>query len=253
VSRPPTQSWDPRRYAHNARFVSELGAPVVELLAPRPGERILDVGCGDGALTAKLVAAGCNVVGIDSSLEQIAAAQAAGLDAREADACDLSFDAEFDAVFSNAALHWVKRPEAPIDGAWRALRAGGRFVGELGGHGCVRTIERALVEQLQRRGIDAAAVSPWYFPTEVEYSCLLQARGFVVDSAALIPRPTPLPGDISGWLETFAQSFTSALPAADVDGFITDVREALRPHLCDPEGNWSADYVRLRFAARKPA
>src|SRR5258708_10292583 len=130
------QSWDPDSYARNDRFVSDLGAPVVELLAPHAGERILDLGCGDGALTAKLVALGCTVVGVDASAQQIAAARALGLDAHVVSGEELAFAAAFDAVFSNAALHWMRRADRVIDGAWRALRPGGRFVAEFGGAGC---------------------------------------------------------------------------------------------------------------------
>src|SRR5258705_4093380 len=148
------QTWDPDRYARHARFVSELGTPVVELLAPQPRERILDLGCGDGALTAKLAALGCVVVGIDSSAEQIEAAKALGIDARVGDGEHLGFEGEFDAVFSNAALHWMKRPDVVIAGVWRALRPGGRFVAECGGDGCVAQIQRALVEAAGRRGLD---------------------------------------------------------------------------------------------------
>ena len=246
------QTWDPDRYARNARFVSDLGMPVVELLAPKPGERILDLGCGDGALTEKLVAMGCTVVGVDGSAPQIVAAGARGLDCRVMDGEHLTFDGEFDAVFSNAALHWMKHADAVIAGVWRALKPGGRFVAECGGHGCVATIERALVTALDRRGIDGAHVNPWYFPTTEDYGARLQAQGFRVDFIALIPRPTPLPGDITGWLETFAESFTAVLPAAERAAFIAEVRDAVRPSLCDAEGNWTADYVRLRFAATKP-
>jgi len=248
-----TQSWDPARYARNARFVSDLGAPLVELLAPQPGERILDLGCGDGALTEKLIAAGCVVVGVDGSPQQIAAAQARGLDAHVMDGQHLPFNNEFDAVFSNAAMHWMKRPDDVIAGVWRSLKPGGRFVAELGGDGCVQTIVDALSAGLARRGIDAAAYNPWYFPTDVEYRARLEARGFVVRSIELFPRPTPLPGDVTGWLETFAESFSNALPSADRPEFLAEVQAQLRPHLCDPDGNWTADYVRLRFAALKPA
>ncbi len=246
------QTWDPERYARNARFVSDLGMPVVELLAAQPGERILDLGCGDGALTEKLVAMGCAVVGVDGSAPQVAAAAARGLDCRVMDGEHLTFDREFDAVFSNAALHWMKRADAVIAGVWRALKPGGRFVAECGGHGCVATIERALLTALDRRGIDGARVSPWYFPTTEDYGARLQAQGFRVDYIALIPRPTPLPGDITGWLETFAESFTAVLPPGERAAFVEEVREAVRPHLCDAHGNWTADYVRLRFAATKP-
>jgi trans-aconitate methyltransferase len=247
------QSWDPERYARNARFVSDLGAPVVELLAPQPGERILDLGCGDGALTEKLVAMQCVVTGVDGSAEQITAAQARGLDAHVMDGQRLTFDAAFDAVFSNAAMHWMKRPDDVIAGVWRALRPGGRFVGEFGGHRCVQTIVDALGAALVRRGIDAAAHNPWYFPTDAAYRARLEARGFVVEYIAVIPRPTPLPGDVTGWLETFAESFTAALPEAERPGFLAEVQEQLRPQLCDAQGNWTADYVRLRFKAVKPA
>ena len=245
------QTWDSERYARNARFVSDLGAPVVDLLAPKPGERVLDLGCGDGALTERLAAMGCAVVGVDGSENFIEAARSRGLDARVMDGERLAFDSEFDAVFSNAALHWMKRPDDVIDGVWRALKPGGRFVAELGGHGCVANIVAALNAALARRGIDGDSVNPWYFPTVEDYRQRLAARGFDVTWIALIPRPTPLPGDVTGWLETFALSFTGALPEKDRLTFLTEVRDALRPQLCDDAGNWTADYVRLRFAATK--
>jgi SAM-dependent methyltransferase len=248
----PNQTWDPDGYARNARFVSDLGAPVVELLAPRPGERILDLGCGDGALTLKLAAIGCAVVGVDSSAPQIEAARRLGLDARVADGERLCFDAEFDAVFSNAAIHWMKPPDDVIAGVSRALRPGGRFVGEFGGHGCVETIKRALLDALRRRGIDGDALNPWYFPTVADYSARLARCGFAVRYLALIPRPTPLPTEINGWLQTFAQSFMAPLADSERAGFIEEVREALRPNLCGVDGKWFADYVRIRFAADKP-
>jgi len=245
------QTWDPDRYARNARFVADLGMPVVELLAPQPGERILDLGCGDGVLTEKLVATGCQVVGVDSSVELIKAAQARGLDARVMDGQHLMFANEFDAVFSNAALHWMKRADEVIAGVWRALKPGGRFVAECGGYKCVATIETALLDALKRRGIAGKDLSPWYFPTVEDYGGRLSAGGFKIHYIALIPRPTPLPGDVTGWLETFAESFTSLLPADERPAFIDEVREAVRPALCDQDGKWTADYVRLRFAAEK--
>jgi SAM-dependent methyltransferase len=248
---PQTQTWDPERYARNARFVSDLGAPVVELLAPRAGERILDLGCGDGALTAKLAAMGCHIVAIDASAPQIEAARQLGLDARVMDAENLTFANEFDAVFSNAALHWMRNPDKVIAGVHRALKSNGRFVAEMGGHGCVAKIKTALVAALNRRGIDGEAASPWYFPPVEDYSQRLKSAGFAIAYIALIPRPTPLPGDVTAWLETFAESFTAPLPAADRSAFLAEVQEALRPQLCDAQGHWTADYVRLRFSATK--
>ena len=245
------QTWDPDRYDRNARFVSDLGQPVLELLAPRAGERILDLGCGDGVLTERLVAAGCRVVGVDGSPAQVAAARARGLDAHVMDGQALTFENEFDAVFSNAAMHWMKRADAVIAGVHRALHPGGRFVGELGGEGCVAIIRAALVAALERRGIDGTALDPWYFPDVASYGQRLAAAGFTVRWIALIPRPTPLPGDVVGWLETFAESFTGALPARERPEFLAEVREALRPLLCDASGAWTADYVRLRFAAAR--
>jgi SAM-dependent methyltransferase len=247
-----TQTWDPERYARNAGFVAELGMPVVELLSPKAGERVLDLGCGDGVLTAKLVALGCQVVGVDASPAQVAAARALGLEARVLDGHALDYDEAFDAVFSNAALHWLRRPDEVIEGVFRALRPGGRFVAELGGHGCVATICGALVDALDRRGIDGRSRIPWYFPTVEDYGERLSRRGFSTSFIKLIPRPTPLPGDITGWLETFAESFTQALEPESRGDYLAEVRERLRPLLSDAAGRWTADYVRLRFAALKP-
>jgi len=244
------QTWDPDGYAANARFVSDLGMPVVELLAPRAGERVLDLGCGDGALSRKLVEMGCDVIGVDSSEAQVDAARLAGIDARVHDARRLPFDSVFDAVFSNAVLHWVRPPEAAVASVARALLPGGRFVGELGGAGCVARIVAALETELVRRGVDPGPVNPWYFPDAGEYRPLLESHGFEVDSIELIPRPTPLPGDVTGWLETFAGCFANVLPETDRARFIEDVRARLEPLLCDENGRWTADYIRLRFAAR---
>lgn len=247
------QRWDPEGYVKHAGFVAELGMPVVDWLNPQPGERILDVGCGDGRLTKKLVQMGCEVVGVDGSAAQVAAAQAKGLTAVIMDGQHLTFEDEFDAVFSNAALHWMKQAEAVVVGVRRALRENGRFVAEMGGYGNVAVIRTALHESLRQRGIDPEAADPWYFPTPEAYQAKLEGHGFRVRRMELIPRPTPLPGDISGWLATFAESFTNCLPEDERVGFVDEVREVLRPMLCDAAGQWTADYVRLRFAAIKLA
>ena len=246
-----SQQWNAEGYARNARFVSTLGDPVLELLSPQPGERILDIGCGDGVLTKKLVDAGAIVTAVDHSREMIAAAQALGLDARIADATALPFVNEYDAVFTNATLHWVKaKPEACVASAFRALKPGGRFVGEFGGHGCVAAVVVALLAELERRGVaDAAAKIPWYFPSADEYREKLEGAGFLVDYVALIPRPTPLPTGMRGWLSTFANRFCDALPTAERDQFLNDVTARLVPVLCDSQDRWTADYMRLRFKA----
>jgi len=244
-----SQTWNPADYARHARFVAELGAPVLTLLEPRPGERVLDLGCGDGVLTKALADLGCEVVGVDDSAEQVEAARRLGVDARVMSGASLEFDGEFDAVFSNAAVHWMKPPGAVVSGVRRALRPSGRFVAEFGGEGCVATIRRALFAALERRGIDAAPLDPWYFPGAAEYTALLGGSGFRVDSLEVFPRPTPLPTDVAGWLRTFGGPFLAPLAESERAGFIDEVALTLRPALCDPTGQWVADYVRLRFMA----
>jgi SAM-dependent methyltransferase len=245
------QHWDPERYARVARFVADLGMPVVELLAPKPGERILDLGCGDGALTKKLAEMGALVVGVDASAEQIAAAQRLGLDARVVDAEDLRLPPAFDAVFSNAALHWMKKPDAVIAGVARALKPGGRFVAEMGGAGNVATARRALEAAVARRGIDAAALSPWYFPTPEEYAAKLRVGGFEVRHIELFQRPTPLPTRLADWFDTFGEAFLAAVPPAERAAVKQEAEALAAPTLRKPDGSWFADYVRLRFAAVK--
>jgi SAM-dependent methyltransferase len=246
-----TQRWNPDTYEKHGRFVSDLGAGVVDLLAPMAGERILDLGCGDGALTETLVTAGCRVVAVDASAEQIAGAVKRGLDARVARAEALPFNSEFDAVFSNAVLHWVKDADGAIASVARALKPGGRFVAEFGGFGCVDTIRTALHAALKKRGINAASADPWYFPSDVEYRAKLEAHGFAVRVITLFPRPTPLPGDASAWLETFAQPLIGAVARADRPALIAEVCDAMRPTLFNPDSGWTADYIRLRFAAER--
>lgn len=247
-----SQQWDPQSYGQNAGFVAELGRDVVALLAPQPGERVLDLGCGDGALTEQLVLAGCTVVGVDSSTAQVAGARARGLDARVLSGESLPFDAEFDAVFSNAALHWMRAADAVVSSVHRALRPGGRFVGELGGAGNVDTVRRALTGALTRRGLDAMALDPWLFPTPDWYRGLLERHGFLVRSMSLFPRDTIVPTDIAGWLETFAQPFLAPFDDTARRTILQEVSETVRPRLYDAERGWTVDYVRLRFSAVLP-
>jgi SAM-dependent methyltransferase len=244
------QTWRAETYAKNAAFVPAFGSAVVEWLAPRPGERILDLGCGDGTLTQQIAAAGAQVIGIDGSADFVAAARAKGLDARVADAHALGFEREFDAVFSNAALHWMLEPDRVIESVARALVPGGRFVGELGGEGNVAAIVAALRASLARRGIDAQSRFPWYFPSAAAYAERLRAGGFRVERIDCFARPTPLPTGMSAWLDTFAQPFFAGLDPATRREIASEVEAMLAPELQEPSGRWVADYVRLRFSAR---
>jgi len=247
-----SQTWNLELYERHARFVPEFGKGVVQLLAPQAGERILDLGCGDGELTAALAGFGCDVVGVDGSPAFIDRVRARGLRAQVMDGHDLRFDAEFDAVFSNAALHWMKRPDAVIAGVWRALRPGGRFIGEMGGAGNVGSIVAALEAALLRRGVAAQSLNPWYFPSVLEYAGRLEAGGFTVEHIELFERPTRLPGHLRDWLDTFGQPYLGALSAAERTAVMEEVSTALAPKMLGVDGVWTTDYVRLRFRARKP-
>ena len=246
------QTWDADSYAREARFVSELGMPVLRLLAPKFHERILDLGCGDGYLAQQMILMGCDVVGVDSSRELVDAAKARGVDARVMNAQALTFDNEFDAVFSNAALHWMVHLDKVMAGVWRALKAGGRFVVECGGKGNVKAIREGIGYAFARRGLDGHALpKPWHFPDVQETKTLLENAGFVVETIELFERPTPLPGDVSGWVSTFAQDFLASFDAENREDFLNDVIEHCRPKMMQADGTWVADYVRLRFSARK--
>jgi len=245
-----SQTWNATQYSQHGRFVADLAGGVFELLAPQPGERILDLGCGDGALTAKIAATGAEVVGVDSSPSMVEAARALGLDARVVSGDQLPFDREFDAVFSNAALHWMKNQDAVLAGVHHALKSGGRFVAEMGGHGNIAAIRVALAAVLRQRGLNAYSMENNFFPTAEEYRLLLEAAGFKVDQIAIIPRPTPLPkSGMQGWLGTFRRGLLDQLPEDRREQAIEQTVALLKPVLCDQHGQWIADYVRLRFRA----
>jgi trans-aconitate methyltransferase len=245
------QHWSAERYAETAHFVPALGAPVLELLAPASGERILDLGCGDGALTEKIVAAGATVVAVDAGPDMVAAARARGLDAQVVDGQQLPFAGEFDAVFSNAALHWMRDQKAVLSGVYRALKPRGRFIAEMGGHNNTAAIIVALSAVLADYGLDAHRLSPWHFPSAAAYRQKLEGAGFVVDEIAIIPRPTVLPTGIADWLDTFAEDFLGAVPEPQRALAREAVAQLLRPVLMDETGAWIADYVRLRFRATR--
>lgn len=242
------QTWSAESYVRNARFVSDLGTEILSWLAPAPGMRILDVGCGDGALTERIAASGARVIGIDLSASLLDAAHARGLDVHHKSVADMDFVSEFDAVFSNAVLHWVTEPERAIERMRSALKPGGRLVAEFGGHGNVAAIVTAMRAAARIDDGNAALAAPWFYPTPDEYAGLLQAGGFKVLRIGLFPRPTPLPTGMSGWLATFRAPFFDQF-GDRADAVRALVEDLLRPALCDTKGNWTADYVRLRVEA----
>lgn len=244
------QTWQADSYDAHARFVSDLGGEVLAWLAPRKGERILDLGCGDGALTEQIVAAGAQAVGVDTSDSFLAAALARGLAVRKMDGEALDFTNEFDAVFSNAALHWMTEAGKVIAGVRRALKPQGRFVAEFGGHGNVAAIVTAMRATAMRHGANMALAGPWFFPSPAVYREMLEAQGFAVKRIGLFPRPTPLKSGMKAWLGIFRKPFFDSF-GPDSDGVLQEVEDLLRPVLCDAKGNWTADYVRLRVEAIK--
>lgn len=245
------QVWNAEDYEKHARFVSDLAGPVLEWLQPQAGERILDLGCGDGVLTEELRRRGMSVLGVDTSESLLAAAAARGVETLRMDGQKLGFDSEFDAVFSNAALHWMSDAGAVIEGVFRALRPGGRFVAEFGGHGNVAAVTTAMRATAWRRGGDAALAGPWFFPSVAVYREMLEERGFRVVRIGLFPRPTPLATGMIAWLKVFRGPFFAQY-GAEEDQVLAEVEELLAPSLRDARGNWTADYVRLRVEAVKP-
>ena len=252
--------WTPADYARNAGFVPELGLAAVQLLNPQPGELVLDVGCGDGALTAKIVEAGARTIGLDSSPEMVEAARARGIDAFVADAEALDLEAQserfgqFDAAFSNAALHWMLDPDAVATGIFGVLKAGGRFVGEMGAAGNLAILRAGLREELTERGYKLPDEDPQWYPTVEEFSRLYTVAGFTDIQAQRIDRPTDLPEGITGWVKTFRSGLLdmAMVPAWKRDELAAAVEARLAGELRKPDGAFFADYVRLRFSMRKP-
>jgi SAM-dependent methyltransferase len=249
----PSQTWNAAEYARNGRFVADLAGGVFDLLDAKLGEHILDLGCGDGALTARIAAAGAVVTGVDASPDMVRGAQALGVHAMQMSAEALNFDGEFDAVFSNAALHWMRDQDAVLAGVRRALKPGGRFVAEMGGHGNIAAIRVALLAALERHGIEANEHTQNYFFTAESYRERLRQQGFRVEQIAIIPRPTPLPETgMRGWLETFRRGLLAQLSPQTREEVIEDAIHLLEAALLDDRGQWVADYVRLRFRAFLP-
>jgi trans-aconitate 2-methyltransferase len=249
--------WDASLYQSRHAFVYEFGKGLVELLAPQRGERVLDLGSGTGQLAGEIAARGATVVGLDQSAEMVAQARAnfPGIRFDEGDARSFTLDQPVDAVFSNAVLHWVKPAGAAVDCVWRALKPGGRFVAEFGGHGNVRVICAAIRGAMEEAGnYSFDALTPWYYPTIAEYAGELQRRGFDVTFATLFDRPTPLEGDagMRNWVRMFGGVFLKAVPPEGHERFFESIERRTRPAL-HRDGKWHADYRRLRVVAYKPA
>jgi len=248
--------WNPKLYDEKHSFVWQYGADLVALLAPKSGERILDLGCGTGHLTSKIAAGGAHVVGVDQSGEMVKAAREAypDLEFDVRDARDLRFPGEFDAAFSNAVLHWIPEPEKVIASVWNILKPGGRFVGEFGGHGNVGKMLEAFQRAAREINPNEHGFrNPWFFPKVSEYAALLEKQGFEVRYMTLVDRPTLLDDGESGlrnWMAMFVPDLCSHLPVEKKDLLLRRAEELLRPALFR-EGNWFADCRRLRFAAHK--
>jgi trans-aconitate methyltransferase len=249
--------WDSTFYDQLFGIITQFGAGVVELLAPLAGERIVDLGCGTGGLTAQIAAAGAEVVGIDASEAMISRARELYPQLRfeVARGEDFTVEAPVDAVFSNAALHWMSPPEDVAASVLRALEPGGRFVAEMGGRGNIATIVGAIDQALAEEGIPRHRVrNPWYFPSVAQYASLLEQAGFEVRFMQLFDRPTPLDdctNGIADWLRMFGGEFLAAVPPDHRARIQKRVNELTRPQLYR-EGRWVADYRRLRFVAVKP-
>jgi SAM-dependent methyltransferase len=242
-----TSKWNAADYARVGGFVAELGGAALDLLDPQPGERILDVGCGEGTLTKKIVERGASVLGIDNSSEMVDAARANGIDALLLDVADMAFAAEFDAAFSNATLHWVLAKEQAARAIFRALKPGGRFAGEMGGEGNLDKLREALDEELIIRGyVPPVEASNWYAAPE-EFADLYEGAGFAEVDARLIERPTAIEHGVDQWVTTFRRGWLDRAAVPE------DERAEIGAAVADRVGSDVADYVRLRFIMRKPA
>jgi trans-aconitate methyltransferase len=240
--------WDPIQYNKVADFVAKLGEPLLVLLAPKPTDVILDLGCGDGSLTQKIKPLCKELIGADASVEMVNSAVQKGINAYVKDAQYLDFYERFDSVFSNAALHWMTSPEKVVRGVFQALKPNGVFVAEFGGYRNAGKVVDALSDRLTQEGV--AFENPWYFPTAQAYTTLLIKQGFEVEYITLFDRFTPLPEHLSDWIEAFGQAFFKHTSEAQKKHIINDVVATLKPTLFVNK-QWHVDYVRLRLKACK--
>jgi len=250
---PSKVKWDAELYEACHAFVWRCGESMVELLDPKPGERILDLGCGTGQLTDKIAEHGATVIGLDSSPDMVGQSRRnyPQLHFVLQDAAAMEFENEFDAIFSNAALHWMLDATAVIRGMYRALRTCGRLVAEFGGRGCGQTIDRAVMNTVARY-TGCVPAPKRFFPGIGEYAALLDEEGFETRFAHLFDRPTPLTGErgMEDWIRQFSWFYFEALPPSEREGALRETVEQLRPLLYQ-DGQWTADYRRIRVIAVK--
>lgn len=242
--------WNANTYNKHADFVSVLGLPVVDLLNPKANEKILDLGCGDGTLAMEIEKYGSKVIAVDLSEDMVARAKEKGLDAHVMSVTELLYVDAFDAVFSNAVLHWVKESDLAVKNIYKALKSSARLVAEFGGHGNVHHIAEAMSEVFTRHPEYGVFDNPWYFPTVEEYTEILENNGFEVKYIECIPRPTPI-DDIANWLTVFTNGVTEHLSLEQKEQFRFEVREILKEKIYSDDEGWVADYVRLRVEAVK--
>ena len=242
-------TWNPTLYEGKHAFVWKYGEDLLNLLFPQPGEKILDVGCGTGQLAAKIAANGTIVTGIDASAAMVEKAKLnyPNLEFVVADARSFQFNTSFDAVFSNATLHWIPEPEAVINSIYRALKPGGRFIAEFGGKGGIKLITDALYQ-----AIEIKSSQSWYFPSIGEYATMLEQQGFDVIYAVLFDRPTPLEhaAGMANWIQMFASRFLTGLSEEEQTQVIQAIEDRLKPTLYH-DGKWWADYRRIRVVAHR--
>ena len=242
--------WDARDYAIDAGFPPALGSAAVRLLDARCGERILDLGCGDGVLGTELALTGAHVTGVDVSPAMVVAARARGLDAQLMDGHALAFDGAFDAVFSNAALHWMHEPDRVLAGVRRALKPGGRFVAEFPAEGNEAALTGAVQAVRLAHG-HGGHPRAWYLPSAVAYADRLRQHGFHVQFAETVACSTPLPAGVAGWLRGAAAPLLADLDDAAADRVRAASAALLAGGPRDAFGQALADTVRLRVLARR--
>jgi SAM-dependent methyltransferase len=248
----PKAGWDASLYESDHAFVWKYGADLLPLLNPQPGERILDLGCGTGRLTAEIAATGAETLGIDSSLDMIGQARQnyPKLKFQLADARTFTTAEPFDAIFSNAALHWIREARAAVQTIYRALKPGGRLVAEFGGKGN----NAKVIEALKEAGASDPLLT-FYFPAIGEYAGILESEGFEVRFATLFDRPTELEDPVRGleqWLLMFQQKALAAIPPQAREKAFRQIEDQVRPELFY-EGKWHIDYRRIRVVAAKNA